>query len=127
MHNTLQEVRLRLTDLGSKLVFNPEIGVDLAEDISKHHWEATFRARALTLDERHWVFKWPASWWQHFKQDCFPEWAKARWPVRYKSQDIRLVALVWEQSLHDRLTKFFRSDYPDVRLLFAENRLPGFD
>lgn len=26
----------------------------------------------------------PASWWQYFKQDRFPLWAKKRWPVRYE-------------------------------------------
>lgn len=24
----------------------------------------------------------PASWWQHFKRDCFPAWARNRWPVK---------------------------------------------
>ena len=24
----------------------------------------------------------PASWWQHFKQDCFPAWALRLWPVQ---------------------------------------------
>lgn len=26
----------------------------------------------------------PATWWQHLKEDLFPSWLKARFPVRYK-------------------------------------------
>ena len=32
--------------------------------------------------------KTPATWWDHFKESCFPEFAKNRWPVRYKTQTI---------------------------------------
>jgi hypothetical protein len=34
------------------------------------------------------VEKTPASWWQHFKQDCFPKWALKRWPVRYVKTEV---------------------------------------
>jgi len=27
----------------------------------------------------------PASWWDHLKQDHFPEWLKQRWPVRFRT------------------------------------------
>lgn len=30
--------------------------------------------------------KWPKTWWQHFKQDCFPAWAKERWPVQLEER-----------------------------------------
>jgi len=26
----------------------------------------------------------PASWWQHFKEDCFPKWLKNKFPVQNK-------------------------------------------
>ena len=29
------------------------------------------------------TFQVPKSWWQHFKKDCFPEWLKRRFPVRW--------------------------------------------
>jgi hypothetical protein len=28
----------------------------------------------------------PLTWWQHFKQDCFPNWALRRWPVLKKME-----------------------------------------
>lgn len=28
------------------------------------------------------TFSYPASWWQHFKAECFPEWLRKRYPVR---------------------------------------------
>lgn len=31
-------------------------------------------------------FKIPASWWQHFKQDCFPIWLKQLFPIRYREE-----------------------------------------
>lgn len=27
--------------------------------------------------------RWPADWWQAFKERWLPAWAKRRWPVRY--------------------------------------------
>ena len=30
--------------------------------------------------------KWPADWWQAFKERWFPAWAKARWPVEYHTE-----------------------------------------
>jgi len=27
----------------------------------------------------------PETWWQHLKDDHFPEWWKRKWPVKYKS------------------------------------------
>lgn len=30
----------------------------------------------------------PASWWDHFKQDKFPAWAKTRWPPAYITETV---------------------------------------
>lgn len=27
--------------------------------------------------------RWPKTWWQHVKEDLFPDWAKSKWPVEY--------------------------------------------
>jgi hypothetical protein len=37
-------------------------------------------------------YQWPLTWWDAFKERWFPEWAKGRWPVRYKR--IRLDELI---------------------------------
>jgi hypothetical protein len=38
---------------------------------------------------RHTV-SYPATWWQHFKQDCFPKWLLERFPVQYNSNSVLL-------------------------------------
>ena len=43
--------------------------------------EAIYTLRVKVLQESCRIV--PASWWQHFKRDCFPQWALKRWPVRY--------------------------------------------
>src|SRR5690606_19541015 len=30
------------------------------------------------------MYKWPKSWWQHFKYQYFPEWLIKRFPVLYR-------------------------------------------
>ena len=37
--------------------------------------------------------RWPADWWQHFKERWFPAWALKRWPVRYDGFDIERIAV----------------------------------
>ncbi len=33
--------------------------------------------------------RWPADWWQAFRERWFPAWWLRRWPVRYKSVSIK--------------------------------------
>ena len=44
-----------------------------------------------TLDE--WSVKYPADWWQAFKERWFSPWALNHWPVQYKSKKVVLRAL----------------------------------
>lgn len=30
----------------------------------------------------------PSTWWDAFKERWFPEWAKKRWPVQYKTYEV---------------------------------------
>lgn len=39
------------------------------------------------------VYRTPASWWQHFKMDCFPKWLKKRYPVRERVDTVEIVDL----------------------------------
>lgn len=32
--------------------------------------------------------RWPATWWEHFKERFFPAWALERWPVRYREINV---------------------------------------
>lgn len=45
-------------------------------------------ASKKVTDRRTFHFKQPATWWQHWKQDCAPQWFRKRWPVRYSTEKI---------------------------------------
>ena len=34
------------------------------------------------------TYKWPADWWQAFKDRWFPAWALARWPVEWEAHTV---------------------------------------
>jgi hypothetical protein len=36
--------------------------------------------------------RWPADWWQAFKERWYPAWAKRRWPVRYNTHTVDIRA-----------------------------------
>ena len=46
--------------------------------------------------------RWPADWWQAFKARWFPEWAKARWPVREEVRQLVARELYPKVKLPDR-------------------------
>lgn len=31
-------------------------------------------------------YRYPLTWWDHFKEACFPAWALTRWPVVYRTE-----------------------------------------
>jgi len=31
-------------------------------------------------------YRYPLTWWDHFKEACFPAWALKRWPAAYKTE-----------------------------------------
>lgn len=62
------------------------------------------------VDEYHnAVLEVPATWWQHLKQDYFPEWYKRRWPIRFTKMVKRF--------------RFERYDtYPEADFAISEER-----
>jgi hypothetical protein len=46
---------------------------------------AQLRAAIVTAHTPHHSVTYPADWWQAFKERWFPAWAKARWPVAFKT------------------------------------------
>ena len=56
-------------------------------------WSEHLQDETVTL-----VAEYPATWWQHFKQRFYPEFAKRRWPVKManinSSHTFRTVALL---------------------------------
>ena len=46
---------------------------------------------AETLESKE--FKWPADWWEAFKEQWFPAWALRRWPVRYERHKLDVKAV----------------------------------
>ena len=55
--------------------------------------------------DRKLVFEYPATWWQMFKQQYFPEWLLKRVPVKMKRKYVDIYAL-----------------YPDLKLEVSDKR-----
>lgn len=53
------------------------------------------RLKGYLLGDKHpdKVVKWPRTWWDAFKVDCFPEWAFDRWPPEYSYHTFSFVTL----------------------------------
>jgi len=52
------------------------------------------------------IYRVPASWWQHFKQQHFPQWALKRWPVELEtrsSMQKRMFGMQFEQDFDVRV------------------------
>lgn len=71
-------------------------------DIVNVPWceDAIMRLRAFMLGEtlRSKTWRWPADWWQHFKERWFPAWARQRWPVVYQWRRVDIDAVYPELS-----------------------------
>jgi len=46
--------------------------------------------------------RYPLDWWEAFKDRWFPAWAKARWPVRWKTEQITAMELYPKLAMPDR-------------------------
>lgn len=40
--------------------------------------------------EQKYQWRTPAGWWQQFKQEWFPQWARDRWPVKWREDEVTL-------------------------------------
>jgi hypothetical protein len=79
----------------SKLAFDRmEVGsrFELADHVLRRgdvvQWRDEFEHRTIT-EFRSYLYartvdKWPATWWDAFKDRWFPAWAKRRWPVEWR-------------------------------------------
>lgn len=38
------------------------------------------------------TWTYPTTWWDHFKQECFPKWLLAKYPAKYTTESIELDA-----------------------------------
>ena len=88
----LEKIRLAmLTSLRDELQgdfatiddWDVDVGSDAFLDITK---ELAIRIRGFVYGEEFETagIRYPRDWWQHFKEQCFPKWAKRRWPVKYR-------------------------------------------
>lgn len=76
--------RIAYTAISSELAkyFSEPCMVDIAE-----HWLDDIMLRVVqpmwgeTLDKIE--VRYPADWWEAFKERWLPRWAKKRWPIRY--------------------------------------------
>lgn len=64
--------------------------------VEKTAWDMVLELRSSVLgaqvlsDTQTFSIEYPASWWQHLKQDHAPAWFKKRWPVRFSSRSAQV-------------------------------------
>jgi len=72
-----------LTEELAEDMVNPpsvEVGQDLCFATTEIMVRAVFHVLGREIERVE--CRWPADWWQMFKERWFPAWAKARWPVK---------------------------------------------
>ena len=90
---TLEKVRIGLNTAISPHLL--ESDVRLAEDLLTNHIMVEIRGMVWAEKEsvKHQEVKYPADWWQAFKERWFRGWMRRRWPIRYciVSLDVRAI------------------------------------
>ena len=61
--------------------------VETYYDYIAHH--LVLKLRGFIWIEPLEIVRYPADWWQAFKERWFSAWMKARWPVRYEVFDVQ--------------------------------------
>jgi len=59
---------------------------DYMSDTIVMQFTAWLTEETLVDTEQTVIFKHPASWWEHFKQEKFPQWLLKRFPARQKCE-----------------------------------------
>ncbi len=65
--------------------------MQLVEEEVKRREELAKRIGVVIKARIRRTISWPRTWWDHLKQDLFPLWVKARWPVDYEEH------VYWEE------------------------------
>lgn len=72
------------------------------------------------------TFQWPLNWWEHFKQDWFPEWLLVRFPIKYEIKEIHGECFYPEISIPDAADKVIKLHIAGpYEKTFSNSRLPG--
>lgn len=90
------------------------VEVDRLCDLLGRHVVITFRQSLWGEDVGTLRVRYPADWWQAFKQRYAPRWALRRWPVRYTtvSQDVRAVYPDWRPGIEGERVSFVKVPPP---------------
>jgi len=71
----------RLSDeLVDTIVNEPKVDVSIGDFIGESMARAVFEMMGCEMERVE--CRWPADWWQAFKQRWFPRWALKHWPVQ---------------------------------------------
>jgi hypothetical protein len=62
---------------GVKFDLLAHVAEGMLVDLQAYVWAQKLQDEKVTLS-----VSYPASWWEHFKQQWFPAWALRRWPVK---------------------------------------------
>lgn len=115
-----------------KEVFSSRIGPDKMHQLQFRTYEV-YGEMVLEIQKKFWgekrqkeiyvKFQKPSSWWQHFKQECFPKFLLRRYPVKMQTitKEINIDRTYEFPDAYvegnRNLGRFFVRDYYDVGLM----------
>jgi hypothetical protein len=90
--------------------------IDHFRDTLRDQFVFSVRKRFAYEDLSRVSVMWPASWWQHVKQDLFPDWLKQKFPVQFRKVIYDARAYYPSVSLPDKrpVIRFQKVDLPTV-------------
>lgn len=99
MEKRIEEIKYEFDRLYAEMAFDDRFLQDAEAPtlvITKHLIDGLMQAVARwPLARRRLLeYRWPATWRDAFKERWFPDWAKRRWPMRYKKVAVDELAAI---------------------------------
>ena len=89
----IQEVSIDIGHRIGKRVVVSKFDIHKYEDHVMNQMVYDFTACFAGEYQDPWIFREPASWWQHFKKECFPKWLKGWFPVKETDTKLSITLL----------------------------------
>lgn len=79
----LEKLRIALQKHIIRYELEHVVDADAYIDQVAHRFVMEMNAYYWSDDLKQWTVRYPATWWDHVKQDLMPDWLQELWPVRY--------------------------------------------
>lgn len=88
----LTKIKLDIVELIDADIMGAKCGFDIRPDLPRI---IQLRVKGYLMGDKHpdKVVKYPATWWDAFKEAKFPAWAKRRWPAKWAYERFTFVSL----------------------------------